>query len=194
MEVYISTDVETDGPIPGENSMLSFASAAFMPDGKLIGTFTVNLELLEGANPDKETMRNFWERFPDAWEASRTDLVHPEEAMNKYSEWLMKMKKNGKLVFVAYPLGFDFTFIYWYLVKFTGKSLFSHSGLDIKTFAMFMLNTEFRNTTKRTMPSRWFGKEDHTHQALDDAIEQGQLFFRMLKEYKERIVPLLNEA
>jgi hypothetical protein len=28
-EIYISTDVETDGPIPGPNSMLSFASAAY---------------------------------------------------------------------------------------------------------------------------------------------------------------------
>ena len=27
-EIYISTDVETDGPIPGPHSMLSLASAA----------------------------------------------------------------------------------------------------------------------------------------------------------------------
>jgi len=32
-EIYISTDVETDGPIPGPNSMLSFGSAAFEVDG-----------------------------------------------------------------------------------------------------------------------------------------------------------------
>jgi hypothetical protein len=31
-EVYVSTDIETDGPIPGPNSMLSFASAAYLPD------------------------------------------------------------------------------------------------------------------------------------------------------------------
>ncbi len=28
-EIYISTDVEADGPIPGPHSMLSFASAAY---------------------------------------------------------------------------------------------------------------------------------------------------------------------
>ena len=42
------------------------------------------------------------------------------------------------------------------------------------------------------MPKRWFGNGSHTHQALDDAVEQGKLFIRMLKEYQERIVPFLN--
>src|SRR5205085_2877375 len=32
MEIYVSTDVETDGPIPGVYSMLSIGSAAYLPD------------------------------------------------------------------------------------------------------------------------------------------------------------------
>jgi hypothetical protein len=32
IEIYVSTDVETDGPIPGVYSMLSFASAAYRAD------------------------------------------------------------------------------------------------------------------------------------------------------------------
>ena len=28
-EIYVSTDIEADGPIPGRYSLLSFASAAF---------------------------------------------------------------------------------------------------------------------------------------------------------------------
>ena len=36
MEIYVSTDVESDGPIPGPNSMLSFASAAFTADKQLL--------------------------------------------------------------------------------------------------------------------------------------------------------------
>jgi hypothetical protein len=47
-EVYVSTDIEADGPIPGGNSMLSFASAAFTADGTMLGTFTANLETLPG--------------------------------------------------------------------------------------------------------------------------------------------------
>ena len=46
MEIYVSTDVETDGPIPGPNSMLSFGSAAFTASKDLLGTFTANLETL----------------------------------------------------------------------------------------------------------------------------------------------------
>jgi hypothetical protein len=31
-EIYVSTDVETDRPIPGPHSMLSFAAAAYRAD------------------------------------------------------------------------------------------------------------------------------------------------------------------
>jgi hypothetical protein len=39
-EIYVSTDVEADGPIPGPNSMLSFGSAAYTANKKLLGTFS----------------------------------------------------------------------------------------------------------------------------------------------------------
>ena len=45
-EIYVSTDVEADGPIPGPHSMLSFASAAYTEHKELIGTFSANLETL----------------------------------------------------------------------------------------------------------------------------------------------------
>ncbi len=48
-EIYVSTDVEADGPIPGPNSMLSFGSAAYTGGKELIGTFSANLETLPGA-------------------------------------------------------------------------------------------------------------------------------------------------
>src|SRR5258706_13765748 len=47
-EIYVSTDVEADGPIPGPHSMLSFGSAGFRRGGEMVGTFAVNLELLPG--------------------------------------------------------------------------------------------------------------------------------------------------
>ena len=49
-EIYVSTDVEADGPIPGPHSMLSVASAAYRPDKSVVATFSVNLETLPGAN------------------------------------------------------------------------------------------------------------------------------------------------
>jgi hypothetical protein len=87
---------------------------------------------------------------------------------------------------VGYPAAFDFMFVYWYLIRFVGRSPFSFSALDIKTMAMVMLGKEYRASTKRNMPKRWFGQSPHNHMALDDAIEQGQLFCTMLAECRQR--------
>ena len=48
-EIYVSTDVETDGPIPGPHSMLSFALATYRADKTLLGTFAANLHLASRA-------------------------------------------------------------------------------------------------------------------------------------------------
>ncbi len=178
-EIYISTDVETDGPIPGINSMLSFGSAAYLPDKTLLGTFSINLETLPEAKSDPKTM-DWWRTQPKAWLAQRENLQSPELAMPKYLQWVESIP--GKPVFVAYPAAFDFMFVYWYLIRFTGKSPFSHSALDIKTLAMALLKIGYRDATKRRMPRHWFDDLPHTHLALDDAIEQGALFCNMWRE------------
>jgi hypothetical protein len=178
-EIYVSTDVEADGPIPGPHSMLSFGSAAFKADKTLVGTFSRNLETLEGASADPKTAA-WWQTQPEAWAACRRDLVRPERAMRDYVDWLRGLP--GKPVFVGYPVAYDFMFVYWYLLRFTGESPFSHSALDIKTLAMFLLGGDYRDATKKRMPKRWFDEGRHTHVALDDAIEQGQLFCNMLRE------------
>ncbi|NJN16579.1 MAG: exonuclease [Oscillochloris sp.] len=178
-EIYVSTDVESDGPIPGPHSMLSFASAAYTADKHLLRTFSANLEPLPGATGHPETMA-WWETQPEAWAACRVDLQAPAQAMRNYVAWLKALP--GKPVFVAYPAGFDFLFVYWYLIRFTGESPFSHSALDIKSYAMALLKIEYRATVKRAMPKHWFDPHRHTHVALDDAIEQGALFCNMLAE------------
>lgn len=186
MEIYVSTDVETDGPIPGPYSMLSFGSAAYRADKTLVGTFTANLETLDGASSHPETMA-WWARQPEAWHACRQDLQAPEEAMMAYVEWLEALP--GTPVFVGYPAGFDFLFVYWYLIRFAGRSPFSFSAVDIKTLAMAVLGTDYRATTKKTMPRRWFGPARHRHVALDDAMEQGDLFCNLLAEARQRLGP-----
>jgi hypothetical protein len=178
-EIYVSTDVETDGPIPGVYSMLSFASAAYTPGKQLVGTFTANLEQLPEATTNPKTMA-WWQGQPEAWHACRQELQRPEAAMRNYLHWVKALP--GKPVFVAYPATFDFMFVYWYLIRFTGESPFSHSALDIKTYAMSLLKKPYRLSTKSNMPRRWFDNLPHTHFALDDAIEQGALFCNMLAE------------
>ncbi|MFO0969732.1 MAG: hypothetical protein U0793_29595 [Gemmataceae bacterium] len=176
-EVFVSTDVEADGPIPGPHSMLSLASAAYLADKTLLGTFTANLEPLEGAQGHPETMA-WWRTQPEAWAACRKDARDPAAVMRSYSDWLRALP--GPPVFVAYPACYDFLFVYWYLMRFVGASPFAHSGLDMKTFAMALLGTPFRETTKSSMPADWFDPLPHTHVALDDALEQGALFCNML--------------
>ena len=181
-EIYFSTDVETNGPVPGPHSMLSIGSAAYTSEKQLLSTFSANLETLPGASGHPRTMQ-WWSDHPDAWAACRQNLEAPEIAMRRYLVWIKSF--GGKPVFVAYPTGFDFMFVYWYLIRFVGESPFSHSALDIKSFAMAYLKTEFRKTTKSTMPRRWFDTFPHTHIAVDDAIEQGALFCNMLQESRD---------
>src|SRR3954471_21909909 len=104
-EIYVSTDVETDGPIPGPHSMLSFASAAYRPDKALVSTFSANLQTLPGASGHPETMA-WWQTQPEAWAEARRDPQDPAAAMRSYVAWLKGLP--GAPVFVAYPAGFDF--------------------------------------------------------------------------------------
>ncbi len=186
-EIYISTDVESDGPIPGPHSMLSFGSAAYTADKRLISTFSANLHTLPGAEADPKTAA-WWKTQPEAWAACRSNLQDPAPAMKNYVAWLKSL--GARPVFVAYPAGFDFLFVYWYLMRFAGESPFSHSALDVKTFAMALLKIDYRESTKRAMPRRWFDPGlPHNHVALDDAIEQGALFCNMLAESRAARTP-----
>ncbi|UFS70818.1 toprim domain-containing protein [Geomonas sp. RF6] len=180
-EVYVSTDVEVDGPIPGPHSMLSFGCAAYLRDRTLLGTFSANLEPLPGASGHPATMA-WWEEHPEAWLACHQDRRPPGEVMAHFVRWLEKLP--GKPVFVGYPAAFDFMFVYWYLMRFVGESPFSFSALDIKTMAMVLLKKEYRKSTKGNFPKRWVPELRHTHQALDDALEQGEIFCNMMAEIR----------
>lgn len=192
-EVYFSVDIETDGPIPGVNSMLSLGAAAFAEDGKMLATFSVNFETLEGATSDPDTME-WWATQPEAWDACRKDLRHPASAIGSFVLWIQEVcvlgagQSTPRPVFVGYPAGFDFTFVYWYLIRFMGpgKSPFSFSALDVKSFAMAVMGCGYRNVGKVTMKAFMPKDLPHTHIALDDAIEQGQLFMNLLRYARDR--------
>lgn len=162
--------------------MLSLGSAAYQADGTLVGTFGANLLALPGAEGHPRTME-WWQQHQEAWRAARSGAREPGPVMTEYSAWVRHLP--GLPVFVAYPAGYDFTFVYWYLHRFTGESPFSHSALDMKTLAMSLLGLPYREATKRNMPRRWFEPMKHTHVALDDAIEQGALFCNMLRALRE---------
>lgn len=176
-DIYISFDVETNGPIPGLYSMLSIGCAAYEYPKKQVGLFERNLIELPDAKEHPDTME-WWKGFPEAYALTREDQVDPAVAMKDLVKWSESL--GGKATFAAFPSGFDFTFLYWYVVAFTNSRSFKFSCVDIKTYAMALLKTDYRRSTKRNLPSHWFGDKPHTHGALDDAIEQGEMFMNML--------------
>lgn len=181
-EVYVSTDVEADGPIPGPYSMLSFGMAvAGVRDGT---TFT---RLDPTAQTFYRELRPISERFvAEALAVSglsraalQRDGAEPTAAMIDNVDWLdqVSAQHRARPVFVAYPLGFDWLFTYWYQVSFTGGSPFGHSGhLDVKTMFATKAGVGVRTVGKRTMPQHLHSTRRHTHHALDDAVEQAELF------------------
>lgn len=188
-EVYVSTDIEADGPIPGPHSMLSLGAAAYDESGRLLDTFSVNLQTLDGAVPHPETT-SWWEGHQDAYLETRKDTVPPADAMLSFENWLKSLP--GPPVFVAWPAGFDFTFVYWYLRRFLDRSPLSFAALDLKTYAMALRDLRFRGTMKRRLPERWFGPGREGHIALNDALDQGEMWVSMLRD--RRAWPSLEGA
>ncbi|NJD34829.1 MAG: 3'-5' exoribonuclease [Betaproteobacteria bacterium] len=177
-ELYVSTDIETNGPMVGKHAMLSIGSAVFTADKQLLATFSANLETPSDTEPDERTMA-WWSAQSSAWAACRVNLEAPKKAITRYVAWLKELP--GNLVFVAYPAAFDFPFVLWYLGHFAGENPFGYSVIDIKTFAMAIMRKPYRECGRASMPNEWFDPCPHTHVALDDAIEQGQLFCNIIR-------------
>lgn len=178
MKIYISCDVETNGPIPNPNSILQLGAAAFDLEGKLLSTFSANLEELPGGSACEKTME-WWSKQGDLYEKTRENQMPPEKVFKDFVLWIESQGRSP--VFVGYPGAWDFSFVYWYLIRFVGRSPFSHSALDIKTLIAVAQDCHYRSATKANIPREWLPEKAHTHVAVDDAIEQGELFFNVLK-------------
>jgi hypothetical protein len=180
-EVYVSADIEADGPIPGLYSMLSFGLAvAGEFDGKRFAR----------SNPSEQSfyreLHPISDRFdPSALavshldrEALRRDGSDPATAMSEASEWVRAISADRQPVLVAYPLGFDWMFLYWYFVRFAkGGSPFGFSdAIDIKTMYATKAHELVSKVSKSEMPTSLLPSHEHTHHARDDAIEQAELF------------------
>lgn len=178
-DIYLSVDVEADGPIPGPHSMLSIGAAAFDLDRQIIDTFAINLVPLVDASPHPDALA-FWARNPDAYAASRTDPREPAEAMAAYRGFIESLPRRA--IFVGYPAAFDFMWHHWYLHRFTGADPCGFAALDLKSYAAAILRTPFRQAAKRAFPPAWFaGAPPHEHVALFDAIGQGAMAINMIR-------------
>lgn len=181
MDLYISADIEADGPIPGTYSMLSFGLAAA---GVFDGT------TFEPFDPSEATfyreLKPISERFDaDALKASGLDRDRlaltggdPTQAMQEAAKWVtVRSSPNLRPVLVAYPLGFDWMFLHWYFIKFLGESPFGFSSaLDMKSIYQQKARVTIDRAGRRDLPENLRSTQRHTHNALDDAIEQAEVF------------------
>ncbi|WP_159028401.1 exonuclease [Kitasatospora sp. MY 5-36] len=110
------------------------------------------------------------------------DGADPAAAMREFGRWVEGVRggpggRRYRPVMVGYPAVYDWQFLYWYLVRFTGSSPFGHSGcLDLKTLYAARAGVPFAGIGKRSMPPGLLPDLPHTHHALDDAREQAELF------------------
>ncbi|HLI65623.1 MAG TPA: hypothetical protein VKU90_04590 [Caulobacteraceae bacterium] len=174
--VYIVTDIECDGPTPGENSMLSFASVAVTAGGVERGVFEAVLAPLPGARGAPATLAWF-QTQPEAWAAATANPRPAAMVMADFEAWVRGFGEGR--IFAAFPLAFDGMWIDAYLKRFTAHALvegpyaenrlFDGSGLCLRTLAAARTGQPVWACAPKTLPSAWLGEHEHTHRAIDDA-------------------------
>jgi len=68
----------------------------------------------------------------------------------------------------------------WYFHMFLGSNPFGIDALDIKSFYMGLSGCLWKETTSNRLPQSFQPTHQQTHNALDDAIAQGEIFKKLL--------------
>ncbi len=185
--VYLVTDIETDGPWPGPNSMRSFGTVAVTASGDFLGEFEAVLAPLPGAAPNPDTYAWF-QTIPEMWEAATTDPRPPAVVMNDFADWVRAFGRPR--VFAAHPLAFDGTWIDAYLRRFTSyglsqgpyetERLFTAPALCLMSYGAAVTGWFIGDVSPTTLPSEWLGEVEHTHRAIDDARGYAHLLVELM--------------
>lgn len=174
-DIYISMDVEADGPIPADYSMSSFGAVVaddmtktFYAELKPITSrFDPQAAAVSGLDRDKLT------KFG----------MEPSVAMRDLNSWVLAVAGGRKPIFVAFNATFDWGFVNWYFHHFVGSNPFGISGLDVKAYYMGLRRKMlWADTAKRNIPKVFMSSLPHTHNALDDAKEQAEMFMKLRDE------------
>jgi ribonuclease T len=168
-EVFISVDIETAGPIPGEFSMLSLGACNVDDDAQV---FSCEIKPIN-QNAD-----------PKALEVSGLSLVQlqesgltPVEAMRRFQAWAKAQAPNDEtLVFVGLNAAFDWSFVNYYFHKYAGANPFGFSALDIKAYYMGATGCPWSETRSSRLSADLKPQRRSEHSALRDAQYQAELF------------------
>lgn len=193
--IYFSCDIETDGVVAGRNNMLSLGACAIdMDTGTIVSTFKRNLHTMCDLRSDLDTMR-WWKRFPEAFASARADAREPKEVMQDFVDWVIHSATPDSIIFAWKPV-MDLAFVRYYIHRFHPQgadlcinSIFGRQGfgLDQKTVAALALQQPYRKTKMDSLPEsvRLNDKneviEQHSHDALEDAIEQAHIFWNCVR-------------
>ncbi len=174
--IFIVTDIESDGPTPLHNSMLSFASVAIEADGTRHGSFEAQL-LQRPDRATNETTVAWWQTQPEAWAAATTDAEAPAVVMPRYADWVESLP--GPKVFVAAPMIFDGLWMDHYLDEYAGtrvlsgpfksRQIFRGGGICLYTMAGTLRGAPYLDWGMSKLPAEFYGHIAHTHKAIDDA-------------------------
>jgi ribonuclease T len=175
MPGFISVDVETSGPNPSQHSLLSIGACTLADPRQ---TFYAELQ------PVNE---NFTHEAISVSHLSLPDLAEhglpPEEAMARFALWLKQILPQGvRPVFVAFNAPFDWSFVNDYFHRFLGHNPFGHNALDMKAYYMGRRQVTWEQTSLRYVSQRYLGEHQLSHNALHDAIDQADLFLKMLED------------
>jgi DNA polymerase III epsilon subunit-like protein len=168
-EVFISVDIETSGPIPGEFSMLSIGACLVdTPET----TFERTLKPLNrNSDPEALAVTGF------SLEALERTGAEPRHAMIEFDMWVKAAcGVGGTAVFVGLNAPFDWSFINYYFHRFYGENPFGFTALDIKAYYMGVTGSSWRDTRSSVMASRLLPSHRGNHNAVQDAVYQAELF------------------
>jgi DNA polymerase III epsilon subunit-like protein len=178
-ESFISVDVETAGPNPSRYSLLAIGacSVRFSERGFYLELKPVNAlfqsESLESCGLSLEKLA--------------VEGVDPEEAMKRFAAWLQEaVPPELRPVFVGFNAPFDWMFVNDYFHRFLGYNPFGHAALDIKSYYMGLAGVSWAETTMQFLAPRYLDRPALVHHALRDALDQGEIFRKLLLEAAER--------
>ena len=163
---YVMVDVEADGPIPSDYSMVCFG--AILVEPSLESSFYGQLR------PVSER----W--IPEALEVSgftRNETLEfddPESVMKDFDAWVSRVS-GGRPMFISDNNGFDWQFVNWYFHHFLGKNPFGHSSTNLGSLYKGLVKNTFRNF-------KHLRKTKHTHHPVDDARGNAEALLQMKEE------------
>ncbi|EMN2534492.1 3'-5' exonuclease [Acinetobacter baumannii] len=168
-EIFISVDVETSGPIPSMYDLLSIGACIIDKPNE---TFYCELKpVSNNADPEALAVTGF------SLEKLAQDGLSPVLAMKEFDIWInIHIKENEIPVFVGFNVGFDWSFINYYFIKYLGRNTFGFTSLDIKSLYMGRFGGSWSNTKSSKILERLNPSIVSNHNALQDALFQAELF------------------